>query len=126
MHPAMRLVQSEQEMTKPVTRALAVSCLILRAEIPFFCGVCKIELRPEDEIQFDHVHADCFNGPHEYRNLRPVHAECHKRKTKQDVQDLAKTKRLASGGRKRRGPKMKSRGFRKDVKRTFAGKVVEK
>lgn len=81
-------------MTKPIPRAMAVACLISRAIVPFFCTICKIELTPEDEIQFDHVHADKLGGEHHYSNLRPVHAECHRKKSKRDVKDLAKIRHI--------------------------------
>lgn len=98
-------------MTKPVTRKMAVDCLLHLAIIK--CGICHEQLKPVDDVQFDHHHAVVFDGPHEYLNLRPVHAECHKKKTKADVQANAKIKRILKGGRKRKGPPMKSKGFSK-------------
>lgn len=85
-------------MTKPVTRKMAVDCLLYRVSLQFGdylkCAVCKSRLLPGDDIQFDHHHAIVFEGPHEYQNLRPIHAECHKGKTRADVQANAKIKRL--------------------------------
>lgn len=109
-------------MTKPVTRKMAVDCLLWRfftgANIPregeqgcdirqaiIACGICGNLIFPEDDIQFDHIHADVFDGPHEYKNLRPVHTECHKIKTKADVQAKAKGDRIL--GLTKTGPKRK-------------------
>ena len=89
-------------MTKPVTRKMAVDCLLWRAwretaDMVFFCDICGNALKAGQDIQFDHIHADVHGGPHEYQNLRPVHAECHKRKTKADIQANAKVKRILAG-----------------------------
>jgi 5-methylcytosine-specific restriction endonuclease McrA len=97
-------------MTKPISRKMAVDCLlwqfftgehiridtICSVGVRMTCGICRQNIREEQDIQFDHIHADTFDGPHEYQNLRPVHAECHKIKTKSDVQALAKMKRLSN------------------------------
>ncbi len=114
-------------MTKPVTRKMAVDCLLARAQDidGIYCGICFADCLPGEDIQFDHIHADVFGGPHEYENLRPVHAQCHKKKTAQDIKNNAKTKRLAAGGRKRKGPKMKSQGFQKGS-RPFPKRIEEK
>lgn len=104
-------------MTKPVTRKMVVDCLLSLAvqhlQRPFHCYLCHEPLVSEQEIQFDHVHADVFDGPHEYQNLRPVHAACHKGKTKRDVQAKSKVDRIL--GLTCTGPKKKiqSRGFQK-------------
>lgn len=115
-------------MTKPVTRKLAVDCLLHRfmalGGIP--CSICMAPLSPGEPVQFDHVHADVFGGPHEYQNLRPVHVECHKKKTKADIQAKAKGDRIL--GLTRNGPKkvIKSRGFDKTKTRKFSGEVVDR
>lgn len=69
------------------------------------CGICDEDCLAGQDIQFDHIHADVHGGPHEYQNLRPVHAECHKKKTKQDVQAKAKGDRIL--GLTKTGPKRK-------------------
>lgn len=84
-------------MTRPVTRKMAVYCLLYRFGLEWHvlvCTVCNAVLKPEDDIEFDHIHADVFNGPHEYQNLRPVHKDCHKRKTKKDIAANNKIKRI--------------------------------
>lgn len=91
-------------MTKPISRKMAVDCLLYRFErdcVTFgdnnaimACGICRLTIAPGQNIQFDHIHAIVHQGPHEYQNLRPVHAECHKAKTKADIQANAKVKRI--------------------------------
>ena len=63
------------------------------------------------------------------RELRCV--PCAKAKTKGDQGDIARAKRRQAkndGTRKRKGPRLKGRGFRKDSKRkrTLSGKVVDR
>lgn len=99
-------------MTKPVTRKLAVDCLLDRflplGALP--CAICGEPLKPGQDIQFDHVHADVHGGPHEYQNLRPVHYDpCHKRKTAQDIKDNAKVKRLRNPKPSRRPMQLSGR-----------------
>ncbi len=114
-------------MTKPVTRAQAVDCLLDRANRaghPILCVECGEPCLPGQKIQFDHIHADKLGGPHEYGNFRPLHYDpCHKRKSKKDVAAMAKVDRIT--GVTGNGPKAKiqSRGFRKDVSRRFDGTV---
>lgn len=81
-------------MTKPISRKMAVDCILHRIPGYVNCGICGVALRPGDNIEFDHHHAIIHDGPHEYQNLRPVHAHCHKAKTKADVQANAKVKRI--------------------------------
>lgn len=126
-------------MTKPVTRKMAVDCLLWIAEeaykdlrdplarySPFRCIECTKPIFPGDSIQFDHRQAMIHGGPHEYKNLWPIHTDCHKAKTARDVKANAKVKRIAKGGRKRRGPALKSKGFDKTLRRTMAGKVEKR
>lgn len=85
-------------MTKPVTRKLAVDCLLHRIILQFGKPLVAIstgeELLPGMDIEFDHIHADAHGGPHEYQNLRPLPKQTHKRKTKADVQAKAKGDRI--------------------------------
>lgn len=112
-------------MTKPVTRKMAVDCLLSRIGQSqlvedgmggwmrvLVCRVCNKPMFAEQDIQFDHVHADKLGGSHHYLNLRPIHADCHKKKTKADVQALAKIDRITGvtkGPKKRKWPKRKMR-----------------
>lgn len=95
----------------PMTVKLVTQWMVERIATP--CGLCFKELEPEDNIQWDHIHAEVFSGPHVYDNLRPVHYACHKAKTRADVQANAKVKRIAKGGRKRRGTALPSKPFPK-------------
>jgi len=107
-------------MTKPVTRKMAVECLLHRlatdaiigkgGEIILPCGICKEPLLPGQAIQFDHTHADTHGGAHKYWNLRPVHYDpCHKKKTKADVQAKAKGDRIAGVTKTKPAAKIRSR-----------------
>ena len=117
-------------MTKPVTRKMAVDCLLYRfmalGGIP--CGICMAPLNPGDDVQFDHVQAIVHTGPHIYQNIRPVHTECHKKKTARDIAANAKIKRIR--GETKQGPKraIPSRPFqnlsRAEIKKAIAkGKI---
>ncbi len=77
---------------KAITPAMKIQCLLYRAEVK--CSICGHDIYPDEEIEWDHIHALVHSGPHEYQNLRPVHAECHKEKTKADIQANAKIKRI--------------------------------
>ncbi len=96
-------------MTKPVTRRMAVDCLLHRFNEECFaalhCAVCRDPIVPGEAIQFDHIHSDVMGGPHEYQNLRPIHRECHKPKTKRDTQAHYKVKRIR--GETKQKPKRK-------------------
>ncbi len=80
------------------------------------CAECGGHLVPADAIEWDHVRALVFEGPHEYENIHPMHADCHRQKTIRDVKALAKVKRLEN---KRNGKvgkpkrKIRSAGFSK-------------
>lgn len=97
-------------MTKPVTRKMAVDCLLDRTErqfgSPLLCPACNEPLLPGQAIQFDHIHSDVLGGAHEYQNLRPIHYDpCHKKKTGRDVAAKAKIDRIT--GKTKTGPKAK-------------------
>lgn len=120
-------------MTKTVTRWLAVNALILRfrthgmldkvtGAIIIRCPECGETILPEQEIQFDHTHADKLGGEHKYQNIRPIYKECHKAKSKRDVAALAKIDRLTGETKGRpkkpwaKGRKLQGRGFQKRAK----------
>ncbi len=86
---------------KAITPAMKVSCLLYRWFTP--CSLCGLKIAPTDKIEWDHVHALVHGGPHDYTNLRPVHAACHKRKTAKDVKANFKIKRIR--GETKQGPK---------------------
>lgn len=123
-------------MTKPISRKMAVDALLwqfftgehvrvdalVSVGFRLRCGICGMDIREEQVIQFDHIHADVHGGPHEYQNLRPVHADCHKIKTKADIQANAKVKRILADKPSKRpmqnsGRKIPSRPFSKPQRR---------
>lgn len=124
-------------MTKPVSRRMAVDCLlywigqpeailhILPASgdgtcIRLLCPECREPILPGQVIQFDHRHADVHGGPHNYKAIRPVHYDpCHKKKTARDIAANAKVKRLRGETKGRpkkkwaKGRKLQSKPFPK-------------
>ena len=76
------------------------------------CAVCRLGNCLLD-VQFDHHLALVDGGTHSVDNIRPVCVECHKIKSAREHKANAKCKRIAAGGRKRRGRKMQSRPFPK-------------
>lgn len=117
-------------MTKPVTRKMAVDCLLDRVirqfGTPLLSPADGEPLLPGQAIQFDHIHADVHGGAHDYQNLRPIHPAAHKKKTRADVQAKAKGDRIL--GLTCNGPKRKicSRGFVKGVSRKLPSRPFEK
>lgn len=125
-------------MTLPVTRKMAVDCLLWRMQQPgctsrwraadqvdhvtvLLCPECGMPILPGQVVQFDHIHGHAMGGPHEYQNLRPIHYDpCHKAKSKRDVGALAKVDRITGvTGAKRKsrkipkGQKLQGRGFQR-------------
>ena len=95
-------------MTKPVTRKMVVDWFVENFIVE--CEICGVRLRAPDDIEWDHHHADVFDGPHVWDNLRPLHAFCHRKKTARDIKDNAKVKRIQRG-KKPSKHKMPSRPF---------------
>jgi 5-methylcytosine-specific restriction endonuclease McrA len=111
-------------MTKPISRRMAVDCILHRfmtcsllvrsgqlpnSGITLHCSICDEPFLPGQDIEFDHIHADVHGGAHDYKNLRPLHAECHKKKTALDIKANAKIKRITGKTKARRGRKMGKR-----------------
>jgi 5-methylcytosine-specific restriction endonuclease McrA len=89
---------------------------------------CGERVEPGQPIDWDHYIPLGLNGAHDYRNLRPLHRDCHRIKTSgskatsagSDIHKIAKVKRLqrkAAGTWKKtkrawpKGRKMQSRPF---------------
>ena len=94
------------------------------AQAPFghiVCPLCRGWLEPNEERILEHMVARAFTGSDDTRLLAWVHKACADRKTYGnkatcaggDIHKIAKAKRIAAGGRKRRGRKMQSRPFPK-------------
>lgn len=116
-------------MKRPkITERMKIACLLWLAEgatkiegsmfgtytVPaIYCPECDQPILATDVIEWDHRHALVHDGPHHHTNIRPIHYDCHKKKTARDIKANAKVKRIAAGGRKRKGRKMPSRPFPK-------------
>ena len=100
------------------------------------CKICKEVFGEGDRVEYDHMHPLASGGKDELDNLQALCKECHQLKTfhprskattlAADIFEIAKTKRLAKGPRKRKGPPIKSRGFSKKLKRKLDGTVEER
>ena len=106
------------------------------------CGICRQPLSHEDAIAAIRDHACCKHVfPDERQeewgrieNQRYVHGRCSRLKTYgrphtslgSDVHIKAKTQRLKGEAGKRPKRKIRSAGFRKDLKRTFDGRVIDR
>lgn len=77
------------------------------------CGACWVCNEPLGAFQIDHRQAVVHGGDNAEDNLRALCIPCHREKTRRDVGSNAKARRIAKGGKVRRGPKMKSRPFPK-------------
>jgi 5-methylcytosine-specific restriction endonuclease McrA len=90
-----------------------IKILSLRYHGQHICPICYDYITVGEEIDWDHRQALIHGGSHDHFNIRMVHRACHKKKTAQDIKANAKVKRIAAGGRKRKGPKMKGGKFPK-------------
>ncbi len=81
-------------MTKrqAITPAMKIDCLLAMSW--YMCSICGDWILPGQKIEWDHIHALVHGGKHHHTNLRPLHAGCHKIKTKADIQANAKVKRI--------------------------------
>lgn len=88
------------------------------------CHVCRGIVDPGAEIDWDHAQPISRGGDNHYTNVRPVHRECHKKKTFRprggattlggDNYEAKKTARLArkvKGTWRKPKKKLKARGF---------------
>jgi len=81
-------------MKRPSTSAVMKLACLKAHNALVFCAVCRRAF-PLDKIEYDHHHALVHGGEHcAETNLRPLCEECHKVKTKADVQANAKVKRI--------------------------------
>lgn len=90
------------------------------------CEQCRMKLR-SGEFHFDHVIPDWMGGEPELHNCEVLCVVCHRSKTKKDVGDIAKSKRIIDRNRgiKRAGRKLPgSRDSR--IKKKVSGEVVDR
>lgn len=74
-------------------------------------------------IEFDHIQALIHGGDNEPDNWRAICTNCHKAKTRRDVQARSHCDRIAIGGRQRKGPPMPGSRLSK-FKKLMSGQVV--
>lgn len=87
------------------------------------CFRCEKAFTVEDakQIEIEHLHELELGGADEIENMRWSHKECHAKITNgtkagtagSSKHRIAKAKRIAKGGKKRKGPAIQSRGFQK-------------
>lgn len=124
-------------MTTPAPRrsetpAMARRICFAQGEVP--CGICGVKLEPTDKTIREHLHALARGGKDDEGNMAYVHFKCADEKTNgkgattlgSDSHEIAKTKRLVSGGRKRKGRKLQSRGFDKTRSKKLNGEVEKR
>lgn len=85
----------------PVTVKILTQWIVGSFTMP--CRICGQYMYPEDAIHWDHIHAEVFDGPHVWENLRPTHAVCNQKKGVQEHKDSSKIKRIR--GETKQGPK---------------------
>ena len=84
------------------------------------------DMKPGDDVVFDHIHALTFDGEHSYMNLRPILRKTNAEKAKQETKDYWKGKRLRGETKGRPHKPMRSRGFDKTKTRKFDGTVIRR
>jgi len=95
------------------------------------CGLCLNAL--VGPVEIDHIIPLELGGDEHLNNLQALHPECHREKTKRDIRAIAKMRRLQAKAKKKpldatqsTKRQIKSRGFDKQFKRTFSGRVVRR
>lgn len=115
---------------KPITDRMKLALVRLHNPLVAchyrLAGDCRGLWLPFINAQYDHHLALIDGGKHTVENLRYICQPCHKIKSAREHIANCKAKRLASGGRKRKGPPMRSRGFNKTLTKKFDGLVVSK
>lgn len=113
---------------KPLTRRQAVE-IVLSQEGR--CSICRNKLQ-SGNIHYDHIVALELGGADDPSNIQAIcRVPCHHEKTfgrksttlGSDIHAIAKTKRIGRGGKKRRGPAIKSAGFSKSLRKRMDGTV---
>lgn len=79
------------------------------------CHLCGLQIKLGEKWEAEHLIALACGGTDDDDNLRPAHLDCHAAKTKQDVKDAAKIKRIRARhiGAAETQTKIPSRGFPK-------------
>ena len=58
------------------------------------CYLCKMAIQPREPWEAEHPTPHAIGGSDQLQDLLPVHVKCHATKTKNDVREIAKTKRI--------------------------------
>lgn len=58
------------------------------------CHVCTRKIQSGEKWDVEHVRPLALGGPDDLPNMRPVHVDCHKGKTRADAASIAKAKRM--------------------------------
>ena len=94
------------------------------------CYVCRRKLRiGVDKYQIEHPDPLCLGGSDNDEDLRVICDDCHKPKTKQDVQAKAERDRVVTATWQRDGrrpTKLTGPGFRKAPPQQSASREIEK
>lgn len=118
---------------RAITAAMKLEFVRVWGEFP--CLDCALEYTGRDEpsprypwrsIQLDHNLALIDGGKHDATNLVPRCLRHHKLKSAREHIANCKAKRLKAGGRKRKGPPMRSRGFDKTIGKRMNGEVYKR
>lgn len=107
---------------KAITERMKILSLLYWHDIE--CPECGQWISSGDQVEWDHRVPVALGGGHDHTNIMACHKTCHAEKTRgtkattygSDIHAIAKARRIASGGRKRKGPKMKARPFQKKPK----------
>lgn len=86
------------------------------------CYLCRRKIAPGEDWHDEHVLATGLGGSNDPKNRRLAHVDCHKPKTKLDVQMMRKADRQA---KKHLGIKPRSK-WNTRLKRTVDGTVVDR
>ncbi len=89
------------------------------------CYLCKQRIKPREAWEAEHPVPHAIGGSDNVSDLLPVHVACHADKTKRDVREIAKTKRIHAkhiGAWRSKSPPMPGTK-RSGWKRLFSGKV---
>lgn len=107
-----------------------------RQGTPIKCAICGEPIKPLETVTLEHMTPFALGGADDdgEDNVRPVHTPCGMRKTKGtaatghrgDTSAIARAERLAKGGKTRRGPPIRSRGFDTRFKQKLNGRTVRR
>lgn len=111
-------------MTRRTLSAMDKIRILLAQDGRCACG-CGEKLEAP-HIQFDHHNQSSLSDDQSHENFRALSTDHHKVKTRLDAKARAKVKRIASGGKKRKGKPLQGRGFDKRLTKDFYGRVRER